>query len=130
MGGLEEGFVALDVDVDGEVVPGGELGDGVEAVGAAGELGRGENARPVAGVAEVEDFSGVGRDDEGGELGAGEGGAVDPGEQGLAGDLAENFAREARGGESGGDDAEDAERIVRLDAVRHGVRIFSSLTWR
>ncbi len=34
--GLEEGFVALDVDVDVGV---DELGDGVEAVGAAGEIG-------------------------------------------------------------------------------------------
>ena len=34
--GFEEGFVALDVDVD---VGGDELGDGVDAVGAAGEVG-------------------------------------------------------------------------------------------
>ena len=34
--GLEEGFVALDVDVDIGV---DELGDGVDAVGAAGEVG-------------------------------------------------------------------------------------------
>ena len=34
--GFEEGFVALDVDVDGGV---DELGDGVEAVGAGGQVG-------------------------------------------------------------------------------------------
>jgi len=47
--GVEKGFVALDVDVDGRVV---ELGDGVEAVGAAGKVRGGENAGPAVVAAE------------------------------------------------------------------------------
>ena len=105
--GSEEGFVALDVDVDVGVV---ELGDGVEAVGAAGEVGRGELAGPVVAVAEVGDFFGVGGDEDVVELGAGAGGLVDPGEHGASGDGAEDFAGQAGGGEAGGDDAEDGVR--------------------
>jgi len=102
--GLEEGLVSLDVDVD---VGGDELGYGVEAVGAAGEVGRGELEGEVVLAAEVGDFFGVGGDEDAVELGAGFCGFVDPGEHGFAGDDAEDLAREARGGETGGDDAED-----------------------
>ena len=102
--GFEEGFVALDVDVD---VGGELLGDGVDAVGAAGEVGGGELDGPVVLVAEVGDFVGVGGDDDAVELGAGAGGFVDPGEHGPAGDDAKDFTGEARGGEACGDDAED-----------------------
>ena len=42
--GAEEGLVGLDVDVD---VGGVELGDGVDAVGAGGEVGGGEDGGPV-----------------------------------------------------------------------------------
>ena len=41
-------------------------------------------------------------------LGAGAGGVVDPGEHGAAGDLAEDLARQARGGQAGRDGAESA----------------------
>jgi len=102
--GVEEGFVALDVDVDGGVV---ELGDGVEAVGTAGKVGVGKNAGPAVVVAESFDFRGVGGDDDFVELRAGLGGTVDPREEGFASDLAEDFAGQAGGGEAGGDDAED-----------------------
>ena len=87
--GFEEGFVALDVDVDVGV---DQLGDGVDAVGAAGEVGRGELDGPVVLAAEVGDFVGVGGDEDAVELGAGAGGLVDPGEHGPAGDGAEDFA--------------------------------------
>ena len=40
------------------------------------------------------------------ELGAGAGGFNDPLEHGFAGDAAEDFAGEPRGGEAGGDDGE------------------------
>ncbi len=51
--GLQEGFVALDVDVDGG---GADLGYGVEAVGAGGEVGRGHLVGPEVLDAEVGDF--------------------------------------------------------------------------
>ena len=81
--GFEEGFVALDVDVD---VGGDYLGDGVDAVGAAGQVGRGEFVRPVVSLAEFSYFVGVGGDDDTIELGAGAGGFVDPGEHRASGD--------------------------------------------
>ena len=102
--GFEEGFVALDVDVD---VGGDQLGYGVDAVGAAGEVGGGELDGPVVLAAEFGYFFGVGGDEDVVELGAGVCGFVDPGEHGSAGDGAKDFAGEARGGEAGGDDAED-----------------------
>jgi hypothetical protein len=108
--GAEEGFVALEVDVDVGVGPLGELGDGVDAVGAGGEVGRGEFAGDVEGAAESGDLFGVGGDQDAVELGAGAGGFDGPGEERLAGDDAEELARQAGGGEAGGDDAEGAER--------------------
>ncbi len=66
--GFEEGFVALDVDVDVGVVV---AGDGVDAVGAAGEIGRGELDGPVVAMAELGDFVGVGGDEDVVELRAG-----------------------------------------------------------
>jgi hypothetical protein len=93
--GFEQGLVALDVDVDvGVMVP----GDGVDTVGAAGEIGRGELDGPLVAVAELGDLVGVGGDEDAVELGAGVGGVVDPGEHGASGDGAEDFAGKARGG--------------------------------
>ena len=103
--GGDQRFVALDVDVDGGVEA---LGDGVDAVGAAGEVGAGEFDGPVVLVAQVGDLFGVGGDYDVVELRAGAGGGVDPGEHGLAGDLAEDLARQASRGEAGGDDAKGA----------------------
>jgi hypothetical protein len=102
--GLEEGLVALDVDVDGGIA---ELSDGVEAVGAGGEVGGGHLAGPGLAVAEIGDLVGVGGDEDFVELGAGAGGLIDPGEHGASGDGAKHFAGEARRGEAGGDDSED-----------------------
>jgi len=107
--GFEEGLVALDVDVD---VGGDFLRDGVDAVGAAGQVGGGELDGPVVLEAEVGYFVGVGGDDDAIELGAGGGGFVDPGEHGAAGDGAKDFSGKARGGETGGDDAESAEGLA------------------
>jgi len=59
--GFEEGFVALDVDVDVGV---NLLGYGVDAVGAAGEIGGCELEWPVVGAAEVGYFFGVGGDED------------------------------------------------------------------
>jgi hypothetical protein len=103
--GSEEGLVSLDVDVD---VGGDSLPDGVDAVGAAGQVGGGELDRPVVLAAEVGYFVGVGGDDDTVELGAGSGGFVDPGEHGSAGDGAKDFTGEAGGGEACGNDAEDS----------------------
>ncbi len=106
--GFEEGFVTLNVDVDVCLV---ELGDGVDAVSATGQLGGGELDGPAVLVAEIDDLLGVGGDEDVIELGAGLGCGVDPGEHRAASDGAEDFAREAGGGEASGDDAEDASRI-------------------
>ena len=59
-------------------------------------------------VAEVGDFVGVGGDDYVAELGAGDGGLVDPGQHGAAGDGAKDLAGEAGGGEACGNDAKGA----------------------
>ena len=102
--GREERLVALDVDVD---VGGDGLGDGVDAVGAAGAVLGGEDGGERVGLRVVEDFIGVSGDEDLIEEGAGAGGAIDPGEHGLAGDFAENFAGQARGAETRGDDGEN-----------------------
>ncbi len=122
--GEQERFVALDVDVD---IGGMDLGDGVHAVGAAGELGAGEDGWPALCVAEVHDLVRVGGDEDLVELGAGARGFVDPGEHGAAGDFAENLARETGGGETSGDDGESAGWVhawVRgLTLIGGGLRI-------
>lgn len=102
--GLEEGFVALDVDVE---VGGVELGDGVEAVGAGGQVGRGHLEGPIVPGAKFGDFFRVCSDENAVELRACAGGFVDPGEHGASGDAAEDFAGEAGGGQAGRDDSED-----------------------
>lgn len=102
--GGEEGLVSLDVDVN---VGGDGLGDGIDAVGAAGAVLGGKDGGERVGLRVVEDFIGVGGDEDLVEEGAGAGGAIDPGEHGLAGDFAENFAGQAGGAEAGGDDGEN-----------------------
>ena len=102
--GFEERLVALDVDVDIGVEL---LGDGVDAVGSAGQIAGGELDGPAVLVAELSDFIGVGGNNDAIELGAGTGGLEDPGEHRPSGDEAKDLAGEARGGEAGGDDAED-----------------------
>lgn len=106
--GREERLVALDVEVD---VGADGLGDGVDAVGAAGAVGGGEDGGDAAGLAEVEDLVGVGGDEDTVEKGAGAGGAIDPGDHGVAGDFAEDFAGEAGGTEAGGNDGEDVTEV-------------------
>jgi hypothetical protein len=105
--GFEERLVALDVDVD---IGGEMLGDGVDAVGSAAEIGRGELDGPVVAIAEFDDFFGVSGDDDAVELRAGAGCLVDPGEHGPAGDGAKDFAGETRGGEARRNDAENSGR--------------------
>jgi hypothetical protein len=100
--GPQQRFVSLDVDVD---VRGAGERDGVDAVGAAEQVGAGHHAGPAIAAAKRGDFVGVGGDDEGIELIAGAGGGVDPGEHGVSGDLAQHFARQPGGGEAGGNDA-------------------------
>jgi hypothetical protein len=103
--GAEERFVTLDVDIDVGVV---ELGDGVDAVGSAGKIGRGEFHGDVETMAEAGDLFGVSGNQDAVELGTRARCIDDPGEQGTARYLAENLAGEAGGGEAGGDDTEDA----------------------
>jgi hypothetical protein len=105
--GTEQRLVALDVDVDFGV---DELGDSVNAVGAAGQIGRGELDGDAELVAESDDFFRVGSDEDLVELRAGAGGVDNPGEQRAAGDLAKDLPGQAGGGETGGNDAEGAKR--------------------
>ena len=104
--GFEEGFVALDVDVD---VGGDLLRYGVDAIGAARQFCGSELDWPLVAVAEFGDFVGVGGDDDAVELRTGDGRFEDPGEHGAAGDGAKDFAGEACGGEASRDDTEDGE---------------------
>jgi len=110
--GEEERFVALDVDVNVGVV---ELDYGVEAVGAAREIGRRELDGDVEAMAEVGDFFGVGGYEDLVELRAGACSFDYPREEWATGDLAKEFAGKASRGEAGGDDSEDAM------GVGHGV---------
>ena len=102
--GGEEGLVALDVDID---VGGDGLGDGPNAVGAAGAVLGSEDGGEGVGLGEVEHLVGVSGDEDLVEEGAGAGGAIDPGDHGLAGDFAKDFAGQARGAEARGDDGEN-----------------------
>jgi hypothetical protein len=99
----EERLVSLDVDVD---VGGDGLGDGVDTVGAAGAILGSEDGGKAVGLGEVENLVGVSGDEDLIEERAGTGGAIDPGDHGLAGNLAEDFAGQAGGAEARGDDGE------------------------
>jgi len=81
--GFEEGLIALDVDVDFGV---DELGDGVDAVGATGEVRRGELTGPVILTTDRGNFLGIGSYDEVVELGAGPSCLVNPCKHGAPGD--------------------------------------------
>ena len=100
----EEGLVALDVDID---VGGDGLGDGPDAVSAAGAIFGSKDGGERVGLGEVEDLVGVSGDEDLVEEGAGAGGAIDPGDHGLAGNFAEDFAGQARGAEARGNDGEN-----------------------
>ncbi len=102
--GTEEWLVSLDVDVYVGVAV---EGDGVEAVGTAGEFGSGEDKGPVVLRAEAGDLRRVDGDEDIVKLRAGKGGTDDPGEEWFASEGAEHLARQARGGEACRDDAED-----------------------
>jgi hypothetical protein len=104
----EERLVSLDVDVD---VGGDGLGDGVDTVGAAGAILGSEDGGQAVGLGEVEDFVGVRGDEDLIEERAGTGGAIDPGEHGLAGDLAKDFAGQARGAKARGNDGENVAKV-------------------
>jgi len=69
-------------------------------------------------MAEVGDLFGVGGDEDVVELGAGAGGFDDPGEERLAGDLAEELAGQTGGGEAGGDYAEGADGCGHWDRCK------------
>ena len=86
---LEERLVALDIDVDVGVA---KLSDGVEAVGAGGQVGRGHLDGPAVAGAEIGYLFGVGRDQDLVELGAGASSFVDPCQHGASGDAAKDFA--------------------------------------
>jgi hypothetical protein len=104
----EERLVSLNIDVN---VSGDRLGDGVNAIGAAGAILGGEDGGQAVGLGEVEDLVGVGGNEDLVEQRAGTGGAVNPDEHGLAGDFAEDFAGQARGAETRGDDGENVAEV-------------------
>lgn len=103
--GGEERLVALDVDVD---VGFALAGDFVDAVGAAGAVGRGHGEGDAGGSAGLGDFVGVRGDEDFCHEAGADGGAVDPLDHGTAGDGEEDFTGEAGGAEAGGNDTEDA----------------------
>ena len=63
------------------------LCDDVDSIGTAGAVFRGKDGRKAVTLGELHDLVGVGGDKDLVELTAGAGGAIDPGEHGLAGDL-------------------------------------------
>lgn len=101
----QERLVALDVDVD---ICWMSLRNGVDAIGAGGEIGAGENRRPIVGDAQGEDFVGVSGDEDLVKLRAGTGGVIDPAEHRTSSDLAQNLAGQAGGGQASRDDPESA----------------------
>jgi hypothetical protein len=103
--GADERLVSLDIDVD---VGGNRLGDGVYAVGAARAILWSEDGGKAVLLCEGEDFVGVGRDEDLLKKRAGPCGAINPADHRLSGDFAEDLARQARGAESRGDDADNA----------------------
>ena len=107
--GFKERLVALDVDVDVCV---DLLGDGVDAVGAAGQIGRSELEWPTVGATEVGYFVRVRCNEDAVELRTGSGGFEDPCQHRFTGDGAEDLTGEARGGEPGGNNAEDAGLLL------------------
>ena len=103
--GAQQGLVALEINVD---VRGNGLGDGVDTVGAAAAvLGR-EHSWEAEALRQFHNLSRVGRDQDLVERRAGAGGAVHPGEHGLARDRPEHFAGQAGRSKARGNDAEDA----------------------
>ncbi|HMF63298.1 MAG TPA: hypothetical protein VK608_04350, partial [Edaphobacter sp.] len=88
------------------------LGYGVNAVGAAGQVGRGELEGPAAAFAELGDLFGVGGDQQVIELRAGLCGLEDPGEHRPSGDGAKDLTGEPGGGEAGRNDAENCGRLL------------------
>src|ERR1039458_8328706 len=97
--------------------------DSVNAVGAAGQIGRGELDGEAELVAESDDFIGVSSDDDLVELRAGAGGVDNPGEQRATGDLAKDLARQAGGGETSGNDAEGTHSSLRYRIGRQVHRV-------
>lgn len=106
--GEEKGLVALDVQVN---IRGDGLGDGVDAVGAAGAVGGSEDGRKATRLREGEHLFRVGGDEHLIEQRAGAGGAIDPGQHGLAGNFAQDLAGQAGGSEACGNDGEDAAKV-------------------
>ena len=106
--GGEQGFVALDVEVD---IGADRLGDGMDPVGATGAVGRSKDSGDAARLAEVEDLVGIRGDEDAVEEGAGACGPIDPGNHGLACDFAEDFAGKASGSEASGNDGEDVTEV-------------------
>lgn len=103
--GTEHGLVSLDVDVD---IGLDGLGDGVNAIGAAGAVfGRKDRGEAVL-LGVSEDFVGIGGDEHLIEQRAGAGRMIDAGDHGLSGDLAQDFARQAGGTEARRDDGESS----------------------
>jgi len=101
---FQERLVALDVDVD---IGLDDLGDSMDSVGAAGQIGRGELKGPAAALAKFSYFGGVRSDENVAELGTGLRCFVDPCQHGFTSNGTKNFAREARRSQTCRDNAED-----------------------
>jgi len=102
--GFQQRFIALNVDVDIRVVL---LRYGADAIGSAGQIGRGELHGPAVLAAEICYFVGVGGDQDAVELGAGGCCLEDPREHCPSRDAAQHLTGQPRGGESGRDDTKN-----------------------
>src|SRR6267142_5298877 len=99
--GMRERLVALHVDVN---VGGNGLRDFVHAIGAAAVGCGGQARRPSVALTDRHDLVGIGGDDHVGECAASACSFIDALQHGLAGDLAQDLARQAGGGDARGND--------------------------
>ena len=104
-GGVDEGFVALNIDEVGGV---GKVGRGFgDAVGAGGMLVGGHHHGGSEGFGGLFDAGVIGGNDDGGKLLALPGALEDMLEKRLAAELKKGLPGEAAGGPAGGDDSYD-----------------------
>ena len=105
MRGLEEWLIALNVDVDVCVHL---LGHSEQTIGAGREFWRRFDDGDAAFVAEIDDLGGVRSHDNAREAIATQSGSVDPDQQRLPCKGAHHFTGQARGGQPGRNDGENA----------------------
>ena len=102
------GFIALDVQVN---IGGHGLRHFVHPLRAAAMRGGGHLGLPAVTLAGLHDFIGISGDDHVIEQSSAVNRLVDPANQEFSGNLAQRFARQPGGGETGGDDGDDSHGL-------------------